>query len=59
MILYLALAKEIFLMKLEDGRIVFVSNVEDFSEPVHPDDLPFISRGFGVPIEVLEDFYYN
>ena len=48
----------VFLMKLEDDWIEFVDG-EDFSEPVHPDDLPFISRGFGVPIEVLEDFYYN
>ena len=54
----LYLTNEIFLMKL-DNWILFVSDVEDFSEPVHPDDLPAISRGFGVPIEVLEDFYYN
>ena len=55
----LYLTDDYFLMKLEDDWIEFVSNRFDFSEPVHPDDLPAISRGFGVPIEVLEDFYYN
>ena len=54
----LYLTKDIFLMKVL-GRIEFVSDVEDFSEPVHPEDIPFLSEGFGVPIEVLEDFYYN
>lgn len=53
----LLLAKDIFLMKLEDDWIEFVDG--DYSEPVHPDDLPFISRGFSISIEVLEDFYYN
>lgn len=47
-----------FLMKLVDV-VYFVSDVEDISETVHPDDLPFISRGFGIELEVLEDFYYN
>jgi len=55
----LYLTEDYFLMKLEDGWIEFVSNVSDFSEPVHPEDLYYISRGFGVPLEVLEDFYYN
>jgi len=32
----LYLTNEIFLMKL-DNSILFVSDVEDFSEPVHPD----------------------
>jgi len=54
----LYLTNSVFLMKLEDDWIEFV-DVDDFGEPVHPDDLPAISRGFGVPIEVLEDFYYN
>ena len=55
----LYLSDDYFLMKLEDDWIEFVSNREDFSEPVHPDDLPAISRGFGIELEVLEDFYYN
>ena len=55
----LYLTDDYFLMKLEDDWIEFVSNVLDISEPVHPDDLPFISRGFGIELEVLEDFYYN
>ena len=54
----LYLTKEIFLQKLEFG-IEFVSDVEDFSEPVNHLDLPFLSRGFGISLEVLEDFYYN
>ena len=54
----LYLTENIFLMKLGDD-VYFVSNVEDFSEPVHRDDIPFLSRGFGVPIEVLEDFFDN
>ena len=54
----LYLTDEIFLMKL-DNWILFVSDVEDFSEPVHPEDIPFLSRGFGVPEEVLEDFFDN
>ena len=56
--LYLTKSGEIFLMKL-DNWILFVSDVEDFSEHIHPEDLPAISAGFGIPIEVLEDFYYN
>ena len=47
-----------FLMKLEDGRTVFVSNVEDFSEPVHREDIPFLLV-FGISKEVLEDFFDN
>ena len=54
----LYLTDEIFLMKL-DNWILFVSDVEDFSEPVHRDDLPAISRAFGVREEVLEDFFDN
>ena len=49
---------DIFLMKLEDGWIEFVDG-EDYSERLNPEDLYFISRGFSIPIEVLEDFYYN
>ena len=55
----LYLTDDYFLMKLEDDWIEFVSNVLDISETVYPDDLPFISRGFGISLEVLEDFYYN
>ena len=54
--LYLSQENDIFLMKLETN--VFFVDGED-SERVHPDDLYFISRGFSIPIEVLEDFYYN
>ena len=54
MILYLA--KDIFLQKL-DNWIVFVDG--DDSEQVHPEDLLYISKAFGIELEVLEDFYYN
>jgi len=47
---------DIFLMKLETN--VFFVDGED-SERLNPEDLYFISRGFSIPIEVLEDFYYN
>ena len=59
MVKKLYLTEDYFLMKLEDDWIEFVSNVSDFSEPVHPDDLPAISKWTHVPLEVLEDFYYN
>ena len=55
----LYLTDDYFLMKLEDDWIEFVSNVFDFSEPVHPEDIPFLSRGFGISKEVLEDFFDN
>ena len=54
----LYLTNEIFLMKL-DNWILLVSDVEDFSEPVHREDLYYISRGFGISKEVLEDFFDN
>jgi len=54
----LYLTDEIFLMKL-DNWILFVSDVEDFSEPVHPEDIPFLVVGFGISKEVLEDFFDN
>ena len=47
-----------FLMKMEDGRTVFVSNVEDFSEPIYREDIPFLLV-FGISKEVLEDFFDN
>ena len=54
----LYLTENIFLMKLGDD-VYFVSNVEDFSEPVHPEDIPFLVVGFGISKEVLEDFFDN
>ena len=54
----LYLTDEIFLQKLED-EIVFVSDVEDFSEPVNHLDLVTISKAFSVPLEALLFFYYN
>ena len=54
----LYLTKEIFLMKLGNW-ILFVSNVEDFSESIYREDIPFLSRVFGVEVEVLEDFFDN
>ena len=54
----LYLTDEIFLMKL-DNWILFVSDVEDFSEPVNHLDIPFLSRGFGISEEVLKDFFDN
>ena len=47
---------DIFLMKLETN--VFFVDGED-SEPIYEEDLYYIGRGFGIPIEVLLDFYYN
>ena len=57
--LYLTTDNDIFLMKLEDDWIEFVVESDDFSEPVHPEDIPFLSRGFGISKEVLEDFFDN
>jgi len=48
----------VFLMKLDDW-VFFVSNEEDFSEPIHREDIYYLSRGFGVSEEVLEDFFDN
>jgi len=49
------LTENIFLQKLEDV-VYFVSDVEDWSEPVHREDIPFLLV-FGIPKEVLEDFF--
>jgi len=54
----LYLTENIFLMKLGDD-VYFVSNVEDFSEPIYRDDIPFLVVGFGISKEVLEDFFDN
>ena len=54
----LYLTKDVFLQKLEDGWIEFV-DVDDFSEPIHREDIYYLSRGFGVSEEVLEDFFDN
>ena len=54
----LYLTNEIFLMKL-DNWILFVSDVEDFSEPVYKEDIPFLHRAFGISEEVLKDFFDN
>ena len=48
----------VFLMKLDDW-VFFVSNEEDFSEPIYREDIYYLSRGFGVSEEVLEDFFDN
>ena len=53
----LYLTENIFLMKLGDD-VYFVSNVEDFSEPIYRDDIPFLLV-FGISKEVLEDFFDN
>ena len=47
-----------FLMKLEDGRTVFVSDVEWVTEPIYREDIPFLLV-FGILKEVLEDFFDN
>ena len=47
-----------FLMKLEDGRTVFVSDVEWVTEPIYREDIPFLLV-FGISKEVLEDFFDN
>ena len=52
----LYLTDEIFLMKL-DNWILFVSDVEDFSEHICREDIQWISRVFGISEEVLEDFF--
>ena len=52
----LYLTEDYFLMKLEDDWIEFVANVSDFSEPVHPEVIPFLAVGFGISEEVLKDF---
>ena len=54
----LYLTDEIFLMKL-DNWILFVSDVEDFSEPIYREDIQWISRVFGISEEVLKDFFDN
>ena len=54
----LYLTEDIFLMKLL-GRIEFVSNSEWVSEPIYREDIPFLSRVFGISKEVLEDFFDN
>ena len=48
---------DIFLMKIDHGWIEFIDG-ED-GELIHPEDIPFLHRAFNIPIEVLEDFYYN
>ena len=50
-------SNDVFLMKL-DGWIEFVDG-EDYSEPIHREDLYFISRAFRISEEVLEDFFDN
>jgi hypothetical protein len=50
------LTDEIFLQKL-DNWIVFVDG--DDSEPVRREDIPYLSKGFGISKEVLEDFFDN
>jgi len=54
----LYLTENIFLMKLGDD-VYFVSNVEDFSEPIYRDDIPFLVVGFHISEEVLKDFFDN
>ena len=53
----LYLTDDVFLQKLEDGWIEFV-DVDDFSEPIHREDIPFLLV-FGISKEVLEDFFDN
>jgi len=54
--LYLNRTKDVFLQKLEDV-VYFVSDVEDWSEAVNREDIPFLSRGFGISVKELEDFF--
>ena len=54
--LYLNRTEDIFLMKIFDV-VYFVSDVEDWSEVVNREDIPFLSRGFGISVKELEDFF--
>lgn len=52
----LYLSKDVYLMKMLE-EIVFCIDSEWVCEPIHREDIPFLSKGFGIPEEVLEDFF--
>ena len=56
--LYLTENKDVYLEKEYYG-ISFCIDSEWVTESICREDIPYLSRGFGISIEVLEDFFDN